>query len=114
MASLSRSSMRPDPEDLAQLQASYRLRRGLLVMATVVWGMALIAGLFTFAADAPSWFLGALVALWLLCAAVGIGAWRCPRCSEPFGRTWSVPRCPHCFVELERTQSHLDQRSNDR
>ena len=109
MALLSRSAIHPDPVELARLQASYRRRRALWITATVTWSVAVIGALFAFGAKVPSWYLGILAALWLLSAVIGLSAWRCPRCGQQLGRTWSVSTCPHCFVELEQ---RTERRSN--
>jgi len=66
----------------------------------MTWALAVFSGL-AFAMDHERWYLGALALLWIACGVIGIGLWRCPRCGEQFGRTWSVPTCPHCFLELE-------------
>jgi hypothetical protein len=103
MIPLLRSAILPDPVELARLQASYRRRRTLWIMATVMWSVAVIGALFAFGATVPQ-YLGVLAAAWLLSALIGLSAWRCPRCGQQLGRTWSVSVCPHCFVELEQRQ----------
>ena len=104
MRLLSRSRIRPDLAELARLQQSYRRRQAVWITAILVWGAMGFGAFFAFGEKVPSWYLGALGGVWLVCAAVGLGVWRCPRCGEQLGRTWSEPACSHCFVELESRQ----------
>src|SRR5262245_15445353 len=106
MIPLSRLKIRPTPEERARFQASYRRRRTLWiasVASTTIWTVTtffILLLTFSDASDGPVWPLVVLVVLWPLSAVVALG-WRCPRCREHFGRSFSVPTCPHCFIELE-------------
>ncbi len=88
----------PTATEAEAIHRSFARRQiGILALSAIALG-GLIA-----ATAISRWTLLLQIAFVALAAVVTLGSiliWRCPRCSEPFGRNWLVRQCPHCFAEL--------------
>ena len=97
----------PTSEQARAFRRSYHRRQLGFIALNIASGLFLLAAIAIGSDLAkrpggmPAWAVGIGIGVVMTVFVASTLTWRCPRCSVPFGRRFSVDECPECHLRFD-------------